>query len=61
MLLFSTGRQRRRVCCDLKLYDYEYYKEKGWFESGYYYDVHLGPMQRVVGRFSDLLGRKFFK
>lgn len=46
---------------DLKLYDYEYYKEKGWFESGYYYDVHLGPMQRVVGRFSDLLGRKFFK
>ena len=45
---------------DLKLYDYEYYKEKGWFESDYYYDIHLGPIQRVVGRFSDFLGRKLF-
>jgi len=46
---------------DLKLYDYEYYKEKGWFKSDYYYDIHLGPIQKVIGRFSDFLGRKFFK
>jgi hypothetical protein len=45
---------------DLKLYDYEYYKEKGWLKSGYYYDIRLGPIQRVVGRFSDFLGRKLF-
>ncbi|MBP8717472.1 MAG: flavodoxin family protein [Candidatus Atribacteria bacterium] len=46
---------------DLKLYDYEYYKEKGWFKSGYYYDIHLDPIQRVIGGFSDFLGRKLFK
>jgi hypothetical protein len=45
----------------LKLYDYEYYKEKGWFESDYYYDIYLGPIQKAVGGFSDFLGRKLFK
>lgn len=30
---------------DLKLYDYEYYKGKGWFESDYYYDICLNPIQ----------------
>ncbi|NLY76254.1 MAG: flavodoxin family protein [Firmicutes bacterium] len=46
---------------DLKLYDYEYYKENGWFKSGYYYDINLGPIQKAVGGFSDFLGRKLFK
>lgn len=40
--------------------EYEYYNEKGWFKSDYYYDIRLGPIQRVVGRFSDFLGRKLF-
>jgi hypothetical protein len=46
---------------DLKLYDYEYYKEKGWFKSDYYYDIHLGPIQKAIGGLSDFLGRKLFK
>jgi len=41
---------------DLKLYDYEYYKEKGLFKSDYYYDINLGPIQKAVGGFSDFLG-----
>ena len=45
---------------DLRLYDYDYYKEKGWLTSDYYYDIHLGPLQKVIGRFSDFLGRKLF-
>lgn len=46
---------------NLKLYDYEYYKEKGWFESDYYYDIHLNLIQKAMGRFSDFLGRQLFK
>ncbi|NLZ52444.1 MAG: flavodoxin family protein [Thermoanaerobacteraceae bacterium] len=46
---------------DLKLYDYEYYRAKGWFESDYYYDIRLGPIQKAIGRVSDILGRKLFK
>lgn len=45
---------------DLKFYDYEYYKEKGWFKSDYYYDIHLNLIQKTVGKFSDFLGRKLF-
>lgn len=45
---------------DIKLYDYEYYKEKGWFKSDYYYDIHLNLIQKAIGRFSDFLGRKLF-
>lgn len=40
-----------------QFYDYLYCKEKGWFESDYYYKVHLGVMKRLLGRFFDVLGR----
>jgi multimeric flavodoxin WrbA len=46
---------------NIKLYDYEYYKVKGWFESDYYHDIHLNLIQKAIGRFSDYLGRKALK
>jgi hypothetical protein len=46
---------------DLKLYDYKYYQEQGWFKSDYYYDIHLNLIQKALGRFSDYLGRQLFK
>jgi len=41
-----------------KYYDYCYFKEKGWFESNYYYEVSLGPIKKLFGRFFDFLGRQ---
>lgn len=41
--------------------DYFYFKEKGWFESGYYYDTSLGPIKKLAGRFFDYLGRLMAK
>jgi NAD(P)H-dependent FMN reductase len=46
---------------DLELYDYNYYNNMGWFESDYYYDIHMNPIQKAIGTFSDFLGRILFK
>lgn len=36
---------------NVKLYDYEYYKAKGWFKSDYYYDIHLNLIQKSISDF----------
>ncbi len=41
--------------------DYHYYKEKGWFESVYYYETSLGIPKRLAGHLFDLLGRRLAK
>jgi hypothetical protein len=33
--------------------DWQYYRERGWFESDYYYPTHLGVGKRMVGRLAD--------
>ena len=38
--------------------DYRYYKEKGWDKSDYYYDVSLGFIKKLTGRFIDYLGNR---
>lgn len=43
---------------DVRYFDYFYYKDKGWFESDYYYETALGPIKKFVGCFFDFLGRK---
>jgi hypothetical protein len=37
--------------------DHRYYREKGWFESDYYYPVRLGLWHRLVGSLFDSLAR----
>jgi hypothetical protein len=36
--------------------DYRYYKEKGWFESDYYYPVRISPLKKLTGKFFDMVG-----
>lgn len=36
--------------------DYRYYKEKGCFESDYFYPTSLGPLKKLAGNFFDFLG-----
>lgn len=40
-----------------QFYDYRYFKELGWFESDYYYDVQLNFVKRLMGHGFDQLGR----
>jgi len=46
---------------ETKLYDYEYYKKSGWFESEYYYDIRLGFMRKLLGRLFDSFGKQIAK
>ncbi len=41
--------------------DVEYFREHGWLQSPYYYDVHLNPLKKVIGSLFDALGRKLVK
>jgi hypothetical protein len=38
--------------------DFHYFKSKGWFECDYYYDVKLNPIQKVVGKLSDMAAKR---
>jgi hypothetical protein len=33
--------------------DYQYYTDKGWFESDYFYPVRLNPLKKAAGRLID--------
>lgn len=41
--------------------DVEYFRERGWLESPYYYDVRLNPLLSAAGAGFDVLGRKITK
>ena len=44
-----------------KYRDYHYYKEKGWFDTDYYYPTSLGLPRKLAGNLFDLLGRQVVK
>ncbi|NPV51383.1 MAG: flavodoxin family protein [Candidatus Methanofastidiosum sp.] len=46
---------------DKNLKDYKYYKEKGWFESDYYYPTSLGLIKKPAGSLFDFIARRMFK
>ena len=41
-----------------QFYDYCYFREKGWFESDYYYEVRLGLGKRIMGIIFDVIGKR---
>jgi len=57
LMLFRMTRTSLKYI-DEKYFDYFYYKDKGWFESDYYYDTTLGPIKSLAGFFFDFLGHK---
>ncbi len=52
---FRMGRTSIRLLLDDRKCDYRYYREKGWFESDYYYPTGLGPLKKAAGRLIDSL------
>jgi len=46
---------------DPKFRDHQYFEEKGWFESDYYYDTSLGVGKKLAGYIFDMLGRQAVK
>ncbi len=58
LMLFRLARTSFQTV-NVRYFDYYYYKEKGWFESDYYYAANLGPIKKFAGCLFDFLGRNF--
>ncbi len=58
---FRIGRTTLRLELDDRNFDYRYFRDKGWFDSDYYYPVRLGPLKKVAGSLFDALGRRMAK
>lgn len=50
---FRMARTSMGLMLDDSSRDYTYYKEKGWFESDYYYPTRLGPLKKAAGSLFD--------
>lgn len=53
LLIFRYARTSMRIELDDSNRDYQYFQEKGWFESDYYYPTHLGVLKRWAGSLLD--------
>lgn len=61
LMIFRMSRTSVKTIANEMYRDYHYFKEKGWFESDYYYDVSLGFIKKPVGRFFDFLAQLMAK
>lgn len=53
LMMFRMGRTGIRLNAPQDLRDWAYYRDKGWFDSAYYYPTRLGWPKRVAGAFFD--------
>ena len=58
LMAFRVGRMSMQMEPDDNNRDYVYYKDKGWFESDYYYPTRLGALKKAAGGLFDLLARR---
>ena len=50
---FRMARTSMRLELDDSSFDYRYYKDKGWFESDYFYPTRLGAPKKAAGHLFD--------
>ena len=53
LLGFRMGRTSIKKMLDDSWRDYTYYRDKGWFESDYFYPVNLNPFKKLMGKLFD--------
>jgi multimeric flavodoxin WrbA len=58
LMAFRIGRSRVKLMLDDSSRDYVYYRDKGWFESDYYYPSRLGALRKVAGNLFDSIGSR---
>lgn len=58
LMLFRMSRTSMKEMLNDEYCDYRHYKEKGWFDSDYYYDVSLSPIKKLAGWIFDFMGRR---
>jgi hypothetical protein len=58
LMAFRASRSSMKLMLDENNMDYRHYKEKGWFESAYYYPVKLSPFKKLFGKIFDMMGTR---
>jgi multimeric flavodoxin WrbA len=58
LMAFRMGRTSMRLELDDSSRDYTYYKDKGWFESDYYYPTRLGILKKLAGSLFDSIATR---
>jgi multimeric flavodoxin WrbA len=58
LMVFRMSRTTRKIMLNENSRDYLYCREKGWFESEYYYPVRLSPLKKLTGKLFDMLGKQ---
>ena len=52
---FRMARTSMRLELDERARDFRYYRDKGWFDSDYYYPARLSPAKKAAGRLFDAI------
>jgi multimeric flavodoxin WrbA len=55
LMVFRMSRTSIKLMLDESYRDYTYFRDKGWFESDYYYPTCLGVLKKAAGRLFDSL------
>jgi multimeric flavodoxin WrbA len=61
LMVFRMGRTSMYLELDDKSRDYTFYKEKGWFESDYYYPTRLNAVKKLAGSLFDSIAARMTK
>ena len=61
LMIFRMSRTNMKIILNDSYRDYTYYKEKGWFESDYYYDTSLNIFKNMTGRLFDFIATNMAK
>jgi len=56
LMMFRMGRSGIKLGVGEDKPDHRYYRDHGWFESDFYYPIHLGPFKRAAGAVFDWAG-----
>jgi hypothetical protein len=54
---FRMGRTIVKLTLNDQNRDYTYYRDKGWFESDYYYPIRLSVLKKAAGSLFDSMAR----
>ncbi len=55
---FKLGQAATRQTLDTSARDWQYYTERGWVESEYFYPVRLGPVKKMIGQAAKAIGNR---
>jgi multimeric flavodoxin WrbA len=61
LMVFRMGRTSIRLQLNDSCRDYTYYRDKGWFESDYFYPTRLGLLEKGAGRLFDFASARMSK